>query len=134
MSSRNILIYVLLFLLIGSNALWWASDRQHESIEGEPLLNAATSSTPDCYPNQVARDISRLQVVPLIAAVQAAALEGANRDSVVNAARRAADNPDVLPRKMVCMESDGVERVGAIGLQFDGHGHLQGATTAICSY
>ncbi|CAN7227678.1 hypothetical protein LJR143_000725 [Pseudoxanthomonas sp. LjRoot143] len=134
MSTRNVLIYVLLFLLIGTNALWWVAGRHQGATEGEVLSNAATSSNPDCYPDQVAWDISRRQMVPLIAAVQAAGADGASRQSIVDAVRRAADNPDAVRRKMVCMERDGVERVGAIGLQFDDHGRLRGATTVMCPY
>ncbi|MFT3668993.1 MAG: hypothetical protein QM795_10535 [Pseudoxanthomonas sp.] len=125
---------MLLFLLIGTNAHWWATGRDQKVIEGEGLLNAATSSNPDCYPDQVAWDISRRQLVPLIAAVQAAGVDGADRESIVDAARRAADNPNAVRLKMVCMERDDVERVSAIGLQFDDLGRLQGATTAMCPH
>jgi hypothetical protein len=132
MSNRNVLIYVLALLLIGSNALWFAS-RPPSQIGGiDSPSAAATSSSPECYPNQVAQDISRLQLLPLAAAVQAAGEQDASRDDIVRAAQRAIDTPDAEARKMVCMERDDVARVGAIGLQFDDQGRLRGATTVMC--
>ena len=132
MSNRNVLIYVLALLLIGSNALWFAS-RPPLHVDGvDSPSSAATSSSPECYPNQVAQDMSRLQLMPLAAAVRAAGEKGASRDDIVHAAQRAVDTPDTATRKMVCMERDDVERVGAIGLQFDDGGRLRGATTIMC--
>ncbi len=134
MSIRNVVIYVLALLLIGSNALWLVSGLHQRAGEQDPPLNAAISSNPDCYPDQVAQDIAQQQLVPLMAAVQAAGVQGTSRDDIVGAARRAVDAPGAMRRKMVCMERDDVERAGAIGLQFDELGRLRGATTVMCPY
>ncbi len=134
MSSRNVLIYVLVFLLIGSNSLWWVSVTRPDEVVSVTASDAATSSSPDCHANQVAEDMYRLQLVPLIAAVQTAGTPGADRGAIVGAAQRAAEYPEVALRKMVCMERNGVERAGSIGLVFDGEGRLSGATTVACPY
>lgn len=134
MSSRNILIYMLAFLLIGSNLLWLESGLHLRAKENEPTRLAATSSQPDCCPGQVAQDACHQQLFPLIAAVRAANVPGASRDAIAEAAQRAADNPGTIRRTMECMERGDVERVGAIGLEFDGQGRLRGATTTLCPY
>lgn len=134
MSSRNILIYVLAFLLVGSNLLWLESGLNQRAKANEPALFAASSSNPDCYPNEVARDLYFKQLLPLSAAVKASAQRGATRESIVSAATKAAEDSSVARQANVCVNRNDVESVGSFGLQFDAQGRLIGIATSVCAY
>ena len=66
-------------------------------------------------------------VLQSFAAIQASAVPGATRATIINAVRA-----PVRANQNICLEDPGVVNVGSIGLKFDNSGRLVGATKGFC--
>lgn len=120
MSKSVISIYVLLALLLGTNAMWLYRMKHEVSLSSEPIAM-------HCTRTEESTEIYDSIVLPLTDAIAAASKPGASRESILQSANSAGfgTNP-------ICMSDASVVRVREVGLQFNDNGQLTGATVAHC--
>ena len=120
MSKSTISIYVLLALLLGTNALWLQRLNAEQLVPSKPIEM-------HCTRTQEAAEIYDSVVLPMADAIAAAAKPRATKESIVHAANSAGfgTNP-------ICMSAASVVAVRGIGLRFNDVGQLTGATVTHC--
>lgn len=121
MSRLRISFFFVVLLLFVTNALW-----AYAGLDPQEPVKQRINDDANCYPDEVAKDMYHDVVRPLVAATNAALERGATRDLILDRARTASG------RNSFCMEQDGVEKVGDIGLRFDASGRLTGVSITSC--
>ena len=120
MSKSAVSVYILIALLVGTNAMWlYGVNRQNSALK--------TPIEVRCTRTEESTQIYDSIVLPLTDAIAAAAKPGASKESIVRAASFAGfgTNP-------ICMNEPSVVGVRGVGLRFNDSGQLTGATVAHC--
>ena len=120
MSKPTIAIYVLLALLIGSNAIWLQRAKNEIAPSIEPIEM-------HCTRTEESAEIYNSIVLPLTDAITAAAQSGASKESILQSANSAGSGTT-----LICIEDPAVVQVRGVGLRFNDNGQLTGATVAHC--
>ena len=120
MSRPAISIYVLLALLLGTNAMWLHRLNADASVASKPIAI-------QCNRTEETVEVYDTIVRPLTDAIAAAAKPGASKESIIRAANAAG-----FGTNLICMGDASVIRVRGVGLRFSENGQLTGATAAHC--
>ena len=118
MRSSAVLTISLAVLLVGTN-LFWINAFQPISQPTVPPAPLSCSAAPSEFNAEIA--------APLARAIAAAALPGANKQSILRAA-----NGDTNMSPLTCTNDAAGERVRGIALFFDSDDRLTNATIGAC--
>ena len=117
MSRSSAWIALLTIALVASNAWWAVQTRAGQKVASHDRLTSVSESL----------ELSDRAVVQAFSAIQATALPGATKSSVISAVSKATRYD-----QRICFGDEGVVEVGVIGLKFDKNERLVGATRMYC--